>query len=339
MRPGESRTIGLKFSESYLGMPITVPVHVIRAVEDGPRVLLTAAVHGDELNGLGIIRELLFARPFALRRGTIVAVPVVNTMGLERHMRYAPDRRDLNRCFPGAADGSLASRLASALFSQVVKKCDYGIDLHTAAVRRTNYPTVRGDLDVPAVRRLAESFGAEVVVHSKGPLGSLRRTGVEHGVPLILFEAGEVWKIEPAVVEIGVRGCLNVLRTLKMVEGSREVPGRSVRIKKLCWVRAEDGGVLNFLARPGDLVAKGQELASTSTVFGRPSATVLAPANGMVLGMTTLPVVKPGEPLYHIGSVAKRDFARLMNEARRDSADEPLEKVRNDLSTSVLVHE
>jgi predicted deacylase len=192
--PGETRTLSLKFSESYLGSPVTVPIHVLRARKPGPRLLLTGCVHGDELNGMGIIRELLYDQPPKLVKGTLVCVPVVNVYGLEHHLRYLPDRRDLNRDFPGSENGSLSSRLAHVIFENVVRQCDYLVDFHSAAVRRTNYPNIRADLSHPETRALARSFGCELIVNGKGPVGSLRRAALAAGVPSIILEAGEVWK-------------------------------------------------------------------------------------------------------------------------------------------------
>jgi len=175
IRAGETRVIPIKFSESYAGGPLYVYVHVTRGQKRGPRIAMTGTVHGDELNGMGILRALLYPEPPKIRAGTLVCVPTVNVLGLENHSRYMPDRRDLNRCFPGSETGSMSSRLASVLFNEVIKKCDYLLDFHSAAVRRTNYPNVRADLRNPGVRMLARAFGCELIVDGKGPEGSLRR--------------------------------------------------------------------------------------------------------------------------------------------------------------------
>ena len=196
----------LDYSQSYTGMQINVPVRVVAGPKPGPVVFFTAVVHGDEINGLGVIRELMFDNDLKLRRGVVIAVPVVNVYGMDSHSRYLPDRRDPNRCFPGSRKGSLTSRLAHLIFKEVIHHCHYGVDLHTAAVRRTNYPNIRADLDNPDAVKLARAFGCELLVHSRGAEGSLRRTACHRGIPTIVLEAGEVWKIEPGVVNLGGAG-------------------------------------------------------------------------------------------------------------------------------------
>lgn len=336
---GERRELQLKFSESYLGVPVSVPIYVNRAAADGPRVFLVAAIHGDELNGLGIVREFVFERAPELLCGTLICIPVVNIYGLERHSRYMPDRRDLNRCFPGAPDGSLASRLAYGIFQQVVIQCDYGIDFHTAAVRRTNYPNIRAELSDPQVRKIAMAFGCELVVDSKGPTGSLRRTAVKAGVPTIIFEAGEVWKIEPGVVEVGVRGCTNVLRYLGMLEGEPEPPVFQAMIERAVWVRAEQGGILSFHARPGELVKEGDALATCHNMFGRERTILRAPVGGIVLGMTTMPAVKPGQPVYHLAVLTSRAVDAIDEEIKEGAQDLSYTKVRDHLSTNITIQD
>ena len=180
---GESRNVRLNVSESYSSMTVRIPIQIRRAKEDGPVVFVTAALHGDEINGTGAIRQLIKDPDFRLLRGAVILVPVLNLLAFDRHSRYLPDRRDLNRSFPGSAKGSLASRMARIIFDEIVSRCDYGIDLHTAAIRRTNYPNVRGDLTDPEVRRLAESFGAEIIIDSTGPKGAFRPRSVQGGLP------------------------------------------------------------------------------------------------------------------------------------------------------------
>ena len=198
-------------------------------------------VHGDELNGLGIIRELMFDNELPLTRGAVIAIPVVNIYGMDSHSRYLPDRRDPNRCFPGTSKGSLTSRLSHLIYTEIIRHCDYGIYLHTAAVRRTNYPNIRADLDNPEVLRLARSFGCELLVHSRGAEGSLRRTACRRGIPTIVLEAGEVWKIEPGVVNLGTLGARSVLRELGMLSGRRLRGGFQLEVRKSVWVRADNG--------------------------------------------------------------------------------------------------
>ncbi len=338
IEPGETQDVRLKVSESYAGDPLAMVLRVIRAERPGPTVFVTAAVHGDELNGTGIIRELMIGRPPPLVAGTLICVPVVNVFGFETHDRYLPDRRDLNRSFPGADSGSLASRLAAILFSELVLKCDFGIDLHTAAVRRTNFPNIRADLADPGVRRLAHSFGCELIVNDRGPLNTLRREATRAGCPTIILEAGEVWKIEPGVVEMGVRGVDNVLIELGMMEGDPVRPLYQTRIDRTTWVRAEVGGILRFFVAPGDVVEAGQPLAANMSLFGDARSILIAPADGIILGMTTLPAVKPGEPVVHIATPKRsaRSIRRSMQGMPRDAL---YQQIRRQLATSVSVHQ
>ena len=333
---GETWDLYLDVTQAYSGADVQLPLRVECATKDGPTVLLTAAVHGDELNGTGVIRELILSPPFELSRGTLVLVPVVNIPGFERRTRYLPDRRDLNRCFPGLEEGSLASRIAYTIFEEIVRACDYCIDFHTAAVHRTNFPNVRGDLNNDEVRRIAEAFGASVLLDSLGPKKTLRRTATDAGCPTIVIEAGEVWKIEPAIVEFGVQGVCNVLGELGMIEWKQKKPPYRARIERHRWLRSEAGGMLRFHARPGDVLEKGQPIASCLTLLGEERGLVLAPDDGIVVGSTTLPSVKPGDPVCHFGLV--RDGIGEILKALRRLSDESLhERLRDDLGSSITL--
>lgn len=334
---GETRQVNLDFSETYLGSPVSMPVYVMRAKKNGPRLFLTATIHGDELNGLGILRELLYDSPPNLTHGTLIVVPVVNVYGIESHERYLPDRRDLNRSFPGLPTGSISGRLAHVLFDEVIKQCDFGIDFHTAAVRRTNFPNVRADMLDPNAKQLAQAFGSELIVHGKGSKGTLRREATRTGVPTIILEAGEVWKIEPSAVEIGMRGTMNVLKALGMVEGDPLLPPFQFIAKRTTWVRAEAGGILAFTAKPGDLVKKGQVLAINSNVFGEEQRTMHSPTDGIVLGMATMPAVKPGEAVYHIAKLSKREYKIYERKIDRIPDYQLYSRTQDDLATNILV--
>jgi predicted deacylase len=300
VRPGESRDVDFEVSQSYTGNPVRIPVHVIAAKKKGPTVLVTAAIHGDELNGMGIIHELMFGELPELVRGRLVLVPVVNVFGFETQDRYMPDRRDLNRVFPGRENGSLAARVAYRFFEKVVRPADWLIDLHTGASGRTNFPNVRGNVRDARVRELATTFGTELIVESAGAEGTLRREAARAGIPAVILEAGEPGKIEPSVTEVGVRGVLNVLAHLGMVEGTPRRPRWQVRVRKSVWVRAQVGGILRFHVSPGEPVEEGQPLATNMSLFAREQNVLCSPASGIVLGMTTLPTVKPGEPVCHV---------------------------------------
>lgn len=336
VRRGETLDLRMEVSQSYVGNPVALPIRVVRAKKPGPTVFVTAAVHGDEINGTGIVHELMFHRPLKISAGTVVFAPVIDVFGFEIQTRYMPDRRDLNRCFPGIAGGSLSSRVADTIFREIVLKCDYGIDLHSAASGRTNFPNVRADLTVPGARRLADAFGCELVVNGKGPPGSLRHEACKAGVPTIILEAGEVSKIEPAVLEIGHRGVRNALIDLGIVEGEPQRPAYQTRVTKTTWVRANVGGILRFHVAPGDPVDKGQPIATNFSVFGETQNVIVSPSDGIVLGMTTLPVVKPGEPICHVALPGKS--IKGIREALSDAGPKSLDRrVRRDLATNLTV--
>lgn len=335
--PGKTRNIRLKVSETYYGDPVSIHLRVIRAREPGPTVFVTAAIHGDELNGTGIIHEWIARKGLKLKRGTLILVPVVNIMGFEANTRYLPDRRDLNRCFPGSANGSMAGRLAHVLMTEVVAHCDYGIDLHTAAIQRTNFPNIRGDLKNKGVLRMAEAFGCELLVNGKGPDGSFRREACKSGCPTITVEAGEPWKIEPAVLEFGVSGVWNILIELGMMDGDLYVPSFQAKIFKTQWVRAELGGILRFHVVPGQPVAKGEAIASNFSIMGRQQSTLVSPLKGIILGMTTMPTVKPGEPVCHIAQTS-RSLASIRR-AIADKGGAHHTQLRTDMATNFSVVE
>ncbi|TVQ56447.1 MAG: succinate dehydrogenase [Phycisphaerales bacterium] len=335
--PGETADLRLKVSESYTGDDEAIAIRVIRAQKHGPVVFICAAVHGDEINGTGIIRQLMFDNDLELTRGTAILIPIVNSFGFEANSRYLPDRRDLNRSFPGSQSGSLASRIADSFFREIIQKCDYGIDLHTAAVRRTNYPNIRGDLSMPGVRRIARAFGCELMVNGKGPAGSLRREACRVGCPTIILEAGEVWKIEPGVVDVGVRGVKNVLIELDMLEGEIVAPHYQTRVEKTYWIRSEVGGILTFHVGPGDIVEDGQPIATNVSVVGDAQTVLIAPAGGVVLGMATLPAVKPGEPVCHI-AMPKMKLSTIQKKLGKLPAKNYSRSMRRALATNISVH-
>ena len=332
---GESRDIRLELSQSYTGDTISLPVHVLRGKKPGPTVFVTAAIHGDEINGTGILHEILFDTPVGLHSGTLILVPVVNVFGFETQDRYMPDRRDLNRFFPGDVKGSLTRRIAASIFSQIVQQSNFGIDLHTAATGRINFPNVRGDLKNREVRRLARAFGCELMVHGRGPEGSLRREAVKAGCPTILLEAGEPSKIDRTVQETGVRGILNVLSHLEMIDRTPIRPTYQVKIERSQWLRAEAAGILRFHVNLGELVETGQPIATNVSVFGVTQNTLLAPVDGIILGLTTLPAVKPGEPVCHL-AIPSRSLRGVRRALERAALEGSASAAGTDLLAQVI---
>lgn len=336
--PDEVRNVSIEVAQTYTGQPVAIRMQVWTAREPGPTVLITGAIHGDEINGSGIIREIIRSKQFKIKRGTLVLVPVVNVLGFEHHNRYMPDRRDLNRFFPGKLDGSLTSRFARTFFDEVVRKSDYVIDVHSAAWTRTNFPNVRADLSHPSIAQFASSLGCEIIVNDKGPKGSLRQEAVKAGVPTVLLEAGEVNKVEPGVVEFGLRMVTNALNGLGMIEKRGREPIYQAVVKRSTWVRAEMGGLLDYHVAPGDVVSRGQPIATSMTLLGEEQHVVSAPFGGVVIGMTTLPAVMPGDPVVHLGQI-QGGYRRIMRIIQAASSKTLHERIRTDLQTNVIVSE
>lgn len=325
----------LAISESYSGSSVDIPITIWRGKQEGPTVSVTAAVHGDEINGTGVIRRLIRERLFELRAGTLVLLPVINILGFERNTRYMPDRRDLNRSFPGTLHGSTTSRMAHVIFEKVITRCDYGIDLHSAAIRRTNFPNVRADMSHEKLAPFARAFGAELIVNKKGPRGSLRNSACQHGCATLILEAGEIWKVESGVVEYALRGIINCLRFLKMVEGKPEEPPYRVEVDLTRWVRAVQGGFLEFHVSPGDIVDKDQALATNTDLTGDEQNIIRAPRDAFVLGMTTIPSVAPGDAVCHLAYPRQgvtRRISRLVDKLGENTLHE---RMREDLASNV----
>ncbi len=299
--PGTTQRLRLPAALLPTQDQLELPLTVINANAQGPRVWLSAAVHGDELNGVEVIRRVLIALKGKLERGVIIAVPIVNVFGFIHQSRYLPDRRDLNRSFPGSRSGSLAGRLAHLFMSEVVAKSTHGIDLHTASNERTNLPQIRGNLQDPETLRIACAFGAPAMLHSSERDGSLRAAATKRNIPVILYEAGEPQRFNEDAIRVGVRGCLNVLEELGMLSNAAPERHESVRLEKSQWIRARSGGLLRLSVGIGDRVEARQPIGVISDPFGDTDAPLKAPFKGLVIGATLNPVVYGGDGLVHIG--------------------------------------
>lgn len=318
VRRGRTGQIFLKVSEHYTSTPVSVPVTVVRGGRRGPTLFLTAAVHGDELNGVEMVRRVMTGIPAATLRGTLICVPVVNRIGFLTHSRYLPGHRDLNRVFPGHPDGDAAQRMAHVLFREIVARSDYGIDLHTASHGHTNLPHVRADMAEARVRKLARAFGLEVILDTPGRSRTLRAAATRSGVATVLFEAGETFRFQRHLVARGVRGIRNVLASLGMIAEPRRRPRFQVVVKVAPWVRSPKGGIADVQVRPGELVYKGDAIASITNPFGREVSAVRAPLTGLVVGVTTVPMVQPGDTLCHVAKL-QRTLATVERHAVVDS--------------------
>ncbi|MCF7990654.1 MAG: succinylglutamate desuccinylase/aspartoacylase family protein [Thiohalocapsa sp.] len=335
IQPGQRVRVDVPLPSLFTQTQVYLPVHVLHGRRPGPRLFLTAAVHGDEINGIGIIRRLLTSAALRNLRGTLLAVPVVNVYGFVRHSRYLPDRRDLNRSFPGSGSGSLAARLAATLMAEVVADSDIGIDLHTGAAHRENLPQIRAQLDEPGVTELARAFGAPVVLNAEVRDGSLRGAASAIGVPVLVYEAGEALRFDELSIRAGVRGVLGVMRHLGMVrDGARRarLHAEPVVARSTVWARAHQSGMLRFLKPLGSRVQKGERLASIADPFGQDEEPVPSPAGGIVIGRVNLPLVTEGEALFHIARFGKNDIAaeaverfQSLLEPGDDEPEEPLD--------------
>jgi predicted deacylase len=329
--PGENRIVELPIPQLYTHTHLALPVHVVNAKRPGPTLFLTAALHGDELNGVNIVRRVLAAREFERLRGRVIAVPIVNIFGFINRSRYLPDRRDLNRSFPGTEKGSITARLANLVAKEIVSKADFGIDLHTAAIDRDNLPHIRGDLSDPVVLELAKAFGAPVVIDSKPVEGSLREFAAGQGIPTLLYEAGEALRFGEIAIRAGVQGVLRVMRALGMLP-QRTRPSRRVEpvvSYSSTWLRAPRSGIFESKCRLGERVSDGQELAVIGDPFGTSQSRVVAHSAGVVIGRSELPLAHEGDALFHIAqfSNAKEAEAIVEEFQQAHAAYEPLAPV------------
>ncbi|WP_428310777.1 succinylglutamate desuccinylase/aspartoacylase family protein [Hydrocarboniphaga sp.] len=329
---GERRSVDLHIANLYTSAPVSLPVIVQRGLDAGPTLFVSAALHGDEIIGVEIIRRLLKIPVLQQHlRGTLLAVPVVNVMAFLQGSRYLPDRRDLNRSFPGSESGSLAARLAHVFLSQVVERSDYGIDLHTGAIHRPNLPQIRTDLRNPVNQRLAQAFGAPLFLNSKPAAGTLREYTTRRDIPVILYESSEALRFDETAIRIGVQGVLNVMREIGMLPKLPESLMRSpppVLAKSSRWARSPSSGILRAQVALGDHVGSGQTLGIVGDPFGGVDTPILAPRDGLVIGRLSLPLVHEGDAVFHIAEVAdprlaSMAFSQLEAITRDIESDEP----------------
>lgn len=302
--PGKRMTIMLPMPKLYDWTPMNMPVHVVRGSQPGPVLCVTGAVHGDEINGVEIIRRLLKKRFPKNLKGTLIAVPIINIYGFLYQDRYLMDRRDLNRCFPGSNTGSLASRLAYLVMNELVAKATHIIDLHTGSLHRTNLPQIRANLELAHIEKLAKAFHAPVILHSKERDGSLRQAANDRGIPLLLYEAGEALRFNEQAIHIGLKGVLNVMQALNMLpqeHHANPLPPSPIA-KSSIWVRAPHSGILRPYKSLGKKVKKGEKLGLIVNPIGEEEYTVNARISGMVIGQTNLPLVHEGAALFNLAS-------------------------------------
>jgi len=331
VRPGQRVTVDLPVAKLYTDTSLNMPVKVIRGRRAGPVLFISAAVH--ELNGVEIIRRLLQRPSIKSMRGTLIAVPIVNVHGFIDQSRYLPDRRDLNRSFPGSPRGSIAARLANTFLKEVVLKSDFGIDLHTGAIDRSNLPQIRANLDDPAVTELAQAFGAPVIVNASMREGSLRACAARHGIPVMIYEAGEALRFDELSIRAGIRGILQVMRKLDMLPPGRgRKVAHAVMARSTSWVRAPASGIVTGSVALGSRVKENDRLALISDPLGDREEAVHATFDGIVIGCSRLPLAHEGDALFHLAAFrsvgraedAVEEFANIHDPALRRTVESDL---------------
>ncbi len=303
--PGQKQRLEIPVAQLPTRTTISLPVVVINGQYNGPTLWLSAAIHGDEINGVEIIRQILNKIKAKYLYGAIIAVPVVNVFGFIEQSRYLPDRRDLNRSFPGSPQGSLASRLAHLFMTEIVNHSTHGIDLHTAAQPRINLPQIRANLLDTETYRCAQAFGAPLMIHATTRDGSLRQAASKQGIPVLLYEAGEACRFDAQGINIGVRGILQVMDLLEMYAHplTEEMPSSSLEIEKTKWIRASRSGLLHLDVNLGDKIEKKQFLGIITDAFGETKAKIRSPDQGVVIGQVQNPLVNQGDAVVHLALV------------------------------------
>jgi uncharacterized protein len=300
IQPGMRAHIDIQVARLANGDWLSLPIEVLNGVSPGPHLWLSGAIHGDEVVGVAIAHRVLQTLDPMKLSGVVIAAPIVNVFGFIAESRYLPDRRDLNRSFPGHTRGSMASQLASLFMKEVVGRCDYGIDLHAGSDDRTNLPQIRANLDDPETMRLAAAFGAPVMIHGRPPKGSLRAAACKRGKTVLLFEGGEPRRFEDNSVNEGACGVLRVMRALEMCNEIRPTRKRPVISRTTRWVRATRGGILWLKTERGRRVREGQLIGVITGPYGREREDVRARMGGLVIGHTVSPFVHRGDALVHI---------------------------------------
>lgn len=302
VKAGDRAAIDLRVPDLYTHTGVTLPVQVVHGKYAGPVLFLSAALHGDEINGVEIIRRVLREKALSRLRGTLIAVPVVNIYGFVNKSRYLPDRRDLNRSFPGSEAGSMAARMANLFISEIATRCTHGIDIHTGAIHRENLPQVRALLDDPETERMARAFALPVILDTGIVEGSLRETVEKMGTTVIVYEAGEALRFDEVAIRAGVNGVMSVMREIGMFPpGKRKrARRRSLIAISSTWIRAPQSGILRSMKPLGAGVASGELLGVVSDPFGDNERVVQSTADGIIIGRTTIPLVNEGEALFHI---------------------------------------
>ncbi len=325
IKPGQQTTLQVPVARLYTHTQMAMTVHVIHGRKDGPRLFVCGAIHGDEIIGTEIVRRLIGMKKIRSLRGTLIAVPVVNVYAFVQHSRYSPDRRDLNRFFPGSEKGSLTSRLADTFMEEIVKESQYGIDLHAGSNHRANLPQIRADIENEETLRLARAFQVPVVINAATRDGSLRQAAADEGVCSLLYEGGEALRFDEVAIRAGLRGVLAVMATVGMLRpASRRKPAIDPLIAdSTSWVRAPLSGILQMTSHLGDKVAKNARIGLIADPFGVTEEDIRSPVSGMVIGRLNLPLVHQGDAVIHIAHLDRlKGIEPIVEEFREEISEE-----------------
>lgn len=299
---GESRLINFHIARLPTHTHIDLPVHIIRGKEDGPVLLLMAGLHGDEINGIETIRRMIYDETIKLKRGTVIAIPIVNVYGFLQTSRDLPDGKDLNRCFPGSQNGSLASRVAWFVMHEILPQIDIGIDFHTGAVNRTNFPQVRCKTDNTANLELAKAFAAPFILNAEFRDKSIRKEAARKGKPIIVFEGGEAQRLDEKAILKGIKGTYRVMYHLRMIDDN--IPAEnSILLSHSTWIRSKIGGIYRNFTEPGSFIHKNQVLGVVTDPYGQDEIPIHSRVEGYAIGVNYQSVINTGEPLVHVGIV------------------------------------
>ncbi|MEF8799536.1 MAG: succinylglutamate desuccinylase/aspartoacylase family protein [Halolamina sp.] len=306
--PGERQRLRFTISQTYLGDPIRIPVTVINGEEPGPTAFLSAAVHGDELNGIEVVRRVANDWELADLAGTLVCLPIINVPAFLAQQRYLPaSERDLNRSFPGAPDSTAAKRMADQIFRNFIEPCEFGLDFHTSTRGRTNTLHARADMANDDVSRLAHAFATNVIIDTAGPTGTLRREATAAGTPTVTIEMGEAHRFQGEYIDRALTGVESVLAEYGMLPQSAVTwPGWRTVVtgeQERTWLRADAGGIADMHADIGSLVQAGEPVATISNPFASDRSVVEAPFPGLLVGALENPIVYPGNPLCHLAQL------------------------------------
>ncbi len=301
IEPGQLKEMSVTISRLPTHTPVEIPITIYRAKEPGPVLLLSGGIHGDEINGVEIVRRIIVNKHHRVKAGTVICMPIINVHGFLNFSREVPDGKDINRSFPGAKKGSLASQMAYFLQQRILPIIDYGIDFHTGGSRINNYPQIRADLGVEENEFLAKAFGCKYVINAPYREKSFRRAADKMGKSLLVYEGGESLRLRKHAIDEGVEGTLRVMKALNMIESAPEPRRQPIIIKESRWIRATTAGLYHSFVRPGEYVEKKGKLGLITDPFGEFEKPFKSTITGHVIAVNTIPVVNRGDALIHIG--------------------------------------